>query len=251
MNQVVRLRLGDKETDRKWNWKIGRAIQKLLLCTRSCMRWVSRTSRHDRIVIIMWEFIGKIWDKTYHNFEKRPFTNPLGSIYDYKSVMHYSSRAFSKNENRTITRIDGITTEFGNENGLSEEDAKQVNSLYKCNAQWGSWEKGSCDVNCGSGHRTDTRRCIVERLGYGNSCVGESRRRESCQKSPCRSCFPPHAFVRNEKGSKIEMKDLKVGEKVLTMDSSGRIVYSKISMMLHKDINQMVTTSSRWLHTTE
>ena len=46
--------------------------------------------------------------------------------------MHYKWDAFSKNRKATITRKDGGNDlELGNNSGLSTEDARQMNSLYK------------------------------------------------------------------------------------------------------------------------
>ena len=64
--------------------------------------------------------------------------------------MHYKWNAFSNNGQATITRKDGGNElELGNNSGLSTEDARQINSLYKeqcgkCNfvspvlSQWSS-----------------------------------------------------------------------------------------------------------------
>ena len=51
--------------------------------------------------------------------------------YDYKSIMHYSRKAFSKNKKDTIVALDKKTKEFGN-NHLSSLDILQANRLYKC-----------------------------------------------------------------------------------------------------------------------
>ena len=57
--------------------------------------------------------------------------NSLGVPYDYKSIMHYSRKAFSKNRKDTIVALDGKTTRFGNTH-LSSLDILQANRLYKC-----------------------------------------------------------------------------------------------------------------------
>ena len=49
------------------------------------------------------------------------------------------------------------------------------------------------------------------------------------------SCFPETSLVRLEGGTTKSMKDLQVGDKVASMDSSGKLVYSKVVTFL--DIN--------------
>ena len=69
---------------------------------------------------------------TKPNFKLRKDIDSLNSPYDYNSVMHYKWNAFSKNGKATITRKDGGNElELGNNYGLSIEDARQMNSLYK------------------------------------------------------------------------------------------------------------------------
>lgn len=49
------------------------------------------------------------------------------------------------------------------------------------------------------------------------------------------SCFPSEAFVRNENNDKILMKNLKIGDKVLTTDYHGNAKQSEVILMLHQD----------------
>lgn len=55
--------------------------------------------------------------------------NSLGVSYDYDSVMHYDSRAFSMNDRTTIARKNG-DTRLGNTRGLSAKDIQQAWFLY-------------------------------------------------------------------------------------------------------------------------
>lgn len=57
--------------------------------------------------------------------------NSLNVPYDYYSVMHYGSKAFSKNHKPTIRSLKQDITEFGNTH-ISSLDAKQANLLYNC-----------------------------------------------------------------------------------------------------------------------
>ena len=55
----------------------------------------------------------------------------LGVEYDYKSVMHYGSKAFSKNGLPTIVARDPSVKRFGNTR-LSLLDIRQAKLLYDC-----------------------------------------------------------------------------------------------------------------------
>nr|XP_061811181.1 high choriolytic enzyme 2-like [Nerophis lumbriciformis] len=66
-----------------------------------------------------------------HNFAKVD-TNNLGTPYDFQSVMHYTSKAFSKNGQPTISAIDPDVTEFGTAEEMSVNDYARVNALYEC-----------------------------------------------------------------------------------------------------------------------
>ena len=71
-----------------------------------------------------------------HNFFKLPpyYINSRGVTYDYNSVMHYSSVAFSLNGKDTISANEpGIP--IGPEFGLSKLDAIQANLMYQCTSK--------------------------------------------------------------------------------------------------------------------
>ena len=53
-------------------------------------------------------------------------------------------------------------------------------------------------------------------------------------------CFPGNAYVRGRHGNKILMRDLRVGQEVLTVGSDGNREYSEVSMMMHKQTNVTV-----------
>ena len=68
-----------------------------------------------------------------HNFRKQRSTSvySFGVGYDYGSIMHYGSTAFSRNGQPTITaKRRGVT--LGQRRGLSASDVKQVQLLYGC-----------------------------------------------------------------------------------------------------------------------
>jgi len=64
-------------------------------------------------------------------------------------------------------------------------------------------------------------------------------------------CFPENASVRREDGRRIRMKDIKVGERVMTLTADGRPTYSEVTMMMDRQTNVTVadyvriTTASR------
>ena len=73
-----------------------------------------------------------------YNFDKynRSMIDSLSVPYDYLSVMHYSSTAFSTNGQPTIISKDPTQIQLGQEVGLSPLDVKQANLLYKCNSEY-------------------------------------------------------------------------------------------------------------------
>ncbi|KTD34484.1 metalloproteinase-like protein [Legionella moravica] len=85
-------------------------------------------SRADRnsYVRIVWENID---DKYKHNFEQQLTDGKDFGYYDYQSIMHYGSFAFSKNGEKTIIPLtDGV--EIGQRTHLSEKDIAAVKAMY-------------------------------------------------------------------------------------------------------------------------
>jgi len=78
------------------------------------------------------------------NFNKygRSTIDSLGTLYDYGSVMHYDSKAFSRNGRPTILpKKQGVS--LGNREYLSDIDIQQMNLLYKCSGGGGGGGGGS------------------------------------------------------------------------------------------------------------
>ncbi|KAF6036085.1 MEP1B [Bugula neritina] len=81
-----------------------------------------------------------------YNFQKHATTyvNTYGIPYDYKSMMHYSEHAFSKNGQPTIVARDRKSQKvMGNRNGFSFKDIQLANVIYEC-ATEGTVAPGSC-----------------------------------------------------------------------------------------------------------
>ncbi len=87
----------------------------------------SRSDRDD-FIVIHWD---NIESEKKFNFDFIGENERLLNDYDYSSIMHYGSMAFSKNEKPTITKKDGSSTKgMGQRKGLSDGDVKAINSLY-------------------------------------------------------------------------------------------------------------------------
>lgn len=87
----------------------------------------SRPDRDNYITVV----IANIPRNLRHNFRKysRSTIDSLGTPYDYGSVMHYGSKAFSRNGRPTI-RVKKTGVTIGQRKGLSPTDALQANLLY-------------------------------------------------------------------------------------------------------------------------
>merc|ERR1719309_318237 len=136
----------------------------------------SRPDR-DSYVTIMWD---NIIERSKHNFNKynRGTIDSLGTPYDYGSVMHYTSRSFSKNGRPTIVaKKSGVT--LGQRRGLSAIDAKQMNLLYKSQCRGGGGGGGGGGSSCAD---TD-KRCP----GWTKYCSSNNYVKTNCKKT-CNLC---------------------------------------------------------------
>lgn len=87
-------------------------------------------SGRDDYIEIMWNNIrpGK-----EHNFEKHNenVVTQFGIPYDYRSVMHYSSKAFSVNGMKTLIPLTK-NTKIGQRSKLSNHDVARIRAMYDC-----------------------------------------------------------------------------------------------------------------------
>jgi len=86
----------------------------------------SREDRDGR-VSIRWE---NIFESAAHNFNQQIQDGDDIGLYDYGSIMHYPSEAFSRNGLPTIVPTDS-TAVIGQRNGLSQGDIDTVEEMYK------------------------------------------------------------------------------------------------------------------------
>ena len=89
----------------------------------------SRPDRDD-YVTVLWNNVDPSFRANFCKF-KAADVNSLGVGYDYGSVMHYSSMAFSVNGQPTIEPHDPNVT-IGQRRNISNKDALQVNKMYGC-----------------------------------------------------------------------------------------------------------------------
>ncbi|KAK7475654.1 hypothetical protein BaRGS_00033080, partial [Batillaria attramentaria] len=98
----------------------------------------SRPDR-DRHVTIVYENIQR---GNEDQFRKYRWADTFGVAYDYRSIMHYGARDFSRNGDYTIrTKDPSFQRVIGNRESLSFRDIKLANLLYECR------ETAGCDPN--------------------------------------------------------------------------------------------------------
>ncbi|XP_074596932.1 hatching enzyme 1.2-like [Brevipalpus obovatus] len=92
----------------------------------------SRADR-DKYVRINWQNIQR---GMAYNFDKLSLNQVqhLNEEYDYGSVMHYGSTAFTNGKGPTIVPLKS-GTEIGQRRGLSKVDLRKINKLYECSGK--------------------------------------------------------------------------------------------------------------------
>ncbi len=94
----------------------------------------SRNDR-DQYIDVVYDNIIPGMEGQFQKYSLRRITH-LGTQYDYGSVMHYSSRAFSRNRKPTITPKQS-GARIGQRRGFSTNDVNKVNLLYECDGPTG------------------------------------------------------------------------------------------------------------------
>ncbi|KAL3068490.1 hypothetical protein niasHT_030781 [Heterodera trifolii] len=91
----------------------------------------SRADRDEHIVI-RWENILPGMDSQF-DIVSSAIQDTLGEPYDYRSIMHYGSSAFSRNGRNTLEAVaDEFTNVIGTAMELSEMDVSKIMKLYRC-----------------------------------------------------------------------------------------------------------------------
>ncbi|XP_060533365.1 hatching enzyme 1.2-like [Cylas formicarius] len=86
----------------------------------------------DEYVSIAWQNIKRGHENNFDKADKEK-TNGFGVPYDFRSVMHYSRKAFSVNGQPTIIPKDPSKAEkMGQREGFSRGDLAKINQMYKC-----------------------------------------------------------------------------------------------------------------------
>ncbi|KAH9488607.1 Zinc metalloproteinase nas-13 [Bulinus truncatus] len=126
------------------------------------------------------------WFNKYHPSQ----INNYGVQYEYSSIMHYETNAFSRNNKKTLSSIDkNREHEIGavRSKGLSFTDNKVVNLMYKCN------KHSAPDANCKDpGYLDRNCRCVCP---PGVDCTkdGQNDRKGGGWGIVCRNTYKPEA----------------------------------------------------------
>lgn len=93
----------------------------------------SRTDR-DSFIEIIWGNVKAGKESNFKKYDEATVTS-FDVPYDYNSVLHYSSWAFSRGTGlRTILTLDETALgRIGQRKGMSELDSEKVNRMYSCN----------------------------------------------------------------------------------------------------------------------
>ncbi|XP_050736686.1 zinc metalloproteinase nas-4-like [Eriocheir sinensis] len=116
------------ELDSKCFRKFGTILHEMLH-TLGFFHEQSRTDR-DSYVKIIWKNINDDYQSNFRKYSSA-MVGPFGVGYDYGSVMHYSSFAFSSNDLKTIVPLD-TTAKIGQRLDLSKFDVRKLMNMYKC-----------------------------------------------------------------------------------------------------------------------
>ncbi|XP_041379317.1 zinc metalloproteinase nas-36-like [Gigantopelta aegis] len=130
-------------------------------------------SRPDRDRYI-WINSANIKTGRKHNFIRRSWKEvfSLGVPYDYSSVMHYGSKAFSKNSGNTITTKESrMLKTIGSRHELSFYDIKLAN-LHYCNSKCSGGLKSSMCRNDGYKNPKNCAVCKCPDGWSGKYCTG-------------------------------------------------------------------------------
>lgn len=127
--------------------KIGTVIHEFL----HVLGFLHEQNRDDRdkFVIIKKNNIKSGYEVNFAK-SKPGETTSFGVGYDFGSVLHYSSNAFSKNGKPTIEAKQKTTERMGQREGFSKRDIEKLKKMYKCGDNSATTEKPSGSSGLGS-----------------------------------------------------------------------------------------------------
>ncbi|CAH1118579.1 unnamed protein product [Phaedon cochleariae] len=129
--------------------KLGTPVHELMHAA-GFLHEQNRNERDD-FVSIIW---GNIQSGHERNFDKaeKGTAQGYGVNYDFKSVMHYSSTAFSTNGQPTIVSKDPKYSEkMGQRDGFSKGDITKINAMYNCPEKTAAVTNGGATGTGGEG----------------------------------------------------------------------------------------------------
>ena len=153
-----------------------------MLCPLCCTAKV--LLYNPSFIMYVFSFVGA--SSNFEKVETSTIITTQGIGYDFGSVMHYYSHAFSKNGKPTITPKDSSISpnSLGQRNGFSTKDLEHARTLYcdgKAPGSWGSWSSwSSCTKTCNGGTQSRNRTCVG-----GTGCSGLSYETRQCNKDDC------------------------------------------------------------------
>lgn len=124
--QTLNLKLYDLD---QGCFRLG-TIMHELLHTLGFYHQQSASNRDDYVLIVE----ENIEEGMEHNFKKyaENTVTDFGIEYDYGSILHYHSTAFSKNGEKTIIPLKGENIQIGQRRALSSKDIAKLNLMYNC-----------------------------------------------------------------------------------------------------------------------
>ena len=109
------------------------------MCVCVCVLVHECICYRDKQLTAFPRIVSPLWLGFEHNFDKvsTRFATTQGINYDYESIMHYSSTAFSRNGRPTILPLTTSVSprQLGNRNGFTSRDLQHVNTLYRCHGR--------------------------------------------------------------------------------------------------------------------
>ncbi|KAJ8972151.1 hypothetical protein NQ314_000377 [Rhamnusium bicolor] len=110
--------------------KVGTALHELM----HAAGFLHEQNRYERddYVTIAWQNIKRGHENNFDKADK-DMAQGFGVSYDFRSVMHYSSTAFSTNNQPTIIPKDPKKVQkMGQRDGFSRGDITKINNMYNC-----------------------------------------------------------------------------------------------------------------------